>query len=149
VRTSLVIGVAVILMFTGVIPSNSCSCISLTLPEHWHATDVIFSGTVIDVFEAAQAPDSLGRVIVSTSDPIGYTVVVKDIYKGVPADTVMVWTARESSACGYEFSLNGTYLIYAYPRSEDQGLSTSLCTATKPLAAAAEDLAWFAQNPQR
>jgi hypothetical protein len=57
--------------------------------------------------------------------------------------TVSVTTAGSGPACGYTFKIGGQYLVYAYRPKDGSGLSVSLCSRTRPLANAAEDLAFF------
>jgi hypothetical protein len=61
-------------------------------------------------------------------------------------ETVTVSTARDDGACGYPFARGGTYLVYADGEAlTSMGLRTSICTRTRPIEEAAEDLAYFAE----
>jgi HEAT repeat protein len=74
-------------------------------------------------------------------DPIVHVVEVIQVWKGDIGDTTLVSTARMGASCGYPFSSGRSYLIYARTsRIEEADWSTSLCTRTKPLDQAAEDL---------
>jgi MYXO-CTERM domain-containing protein len=63
---------------------------------------------------------------------------VQRAYKGVDQARVMVTTARDSASCGYNFELDRPYLIYAH--AEDDGLSVSLCSRTRALEDAQDDV---------
>ena len=59
------------------------------------------------------------------------------VWKGVEEEEVSVFTANVCCICGYEFKLGESYLVYAYGTD---GLSTDICTRTRPLADAEKDL---------
>jgi hypothetical protein len=60
-------------------------------------------------------------------------------FKGAEADTVTVLTAENGAACGYNFEVGGTYLVYA--DENDGQLAVSLCSRTARIEDAADDLA--------
>jgi hypothetical protein len=64
-------------------------------------------------------------------------------YKGVEGTEVEVFTARSGAACGFGFASGHRYLVYAYRRSENERLSTNLCTRTRHLSHAGEDLEYI------
>ncbi len=55
-----------------------------------------------------------------------------------PAATVL--TASQSATCGYNFKVGATYLIYARDADCGSCFSTHMCTRTRLLEDAAEDL---------
>jgi hypothetical protein len=63
---------------------------------------------------------------------------VDRIWKGAHCGTVTVQTASDSAACGYSFEVGRTYLVYAF---KEGGLSTNICTRTRVIEEASEDLA--------
>ena len=61
-------------------------------------------------------------------------------WKGVDTREVYVRTSGQGSACGYEFSPNGVYLVYGYLRAASgDTVWTGLCTRTRPVENAEED----------
>jgi hypothetical protein len=60
-------------------------------------------------------------------------------WKGVNKGTARVFTSSQSAACGYRFSKGHTYLVYASGNSRGR-LSTNICSRTKRLKDAREDL---------
>lgn len=99
--------------------------------ESIDATDVIFSGTV----ESVRA---------SGEWQLGVTMTVNDGWKGLEASErseVTVYTATDSAACGYAFEEGEEYLVYGYRDEETGVVRAGLCSATKPLEQAEEDLA--------
>jgi hypothetical protein len=94
-----------------------------------HATKV-FSRRVTaleDPYAAAVIQDSL--------DPVTIMFVVKRVWKGDVGPTVQVRTARRGASCGFSLREGEQYLVYAY------NFHVSLCSRTKVLASASEDLA--------
>jgi MYXO-CTERM domain-containing protein len=63
---------------------------------------------------------------------------VERAYKGVREATVDIGTARDSAACGYPFEVGQPYLVYAY--GDADGLAVSLCSRTRPLDDAQDDV---------
>jgi hypothetical protein len=61
-------------------------------------------------------------------------------FLGMQAASVSVVTPGSGPACGYEFKRGERYLVYATRAADGTGLVTGLCSRTKPLADAAEDL---------
>jgi len=70
-------------------------------------------------------------------------------WKGVTTDTVPVVTAADSAACGYPFVTGKTYLVYARKLDGEPELQTNLCSRTKPLASAQDDLAALGEGQVR
>jgi hypothetical protein len=73
------------------------------------------------------------------------TIRVDRAWKGVEAETVTVRTPSGDGPCGYAFQKDQAYLVYAN-RPEAEGdakpqLHTNICTRTKPMADAKDDLA--------
>ncbi|KAA0546378.1 hypothetical protein FZW96_16920 [Bacillus sp. BGMRC 2118] len=114
-------------------PSQSfaCSCMAPgTVEEEFNRANSVFSGKVIRIEENSSSPDNL--------TPIKVVFEVKNTWKGTQDSEVAVYTGTDSASCGYSFVQGKKYLVYA---SESDGhMTTSLCSITKPLAAADEDL---------
>lgn len=70
------------------------------------------------------------------------TVEVAASYKGDAMKSTVLYTSKDGDACGYPFEAGKSYLIYA-ELADNEGekvLRTTLCTRTRPLADAVEDL---------
>ena len=115
----------------------ACSCAGTRPPceAYWDA-DAIFVGTVTfstttKMKEAAY--ESTKRLIRFHVDrPL----------RNVESGEVEVVTGFGDADCGYGFRLGGQYLVYAYSRGE-KILSTSICTRTRPLSKATDDLEYI------
>lgn len=122
-----------LLSLTLVSPGKSfaCSCIQPgSVEEEYSKADAVFSGKVIRIEENKPTEDDF--------TPVKVVFEVKNTWKGVEESEIAVYTGTDSASCGYEFAQGKSYLVYANT-SGDQ-LTTSLCSITKPLASADEDL---------
>ncbi len=119
--------------------ARACGCVSIPAPlVALGEADAVFSGTVVARREASK-PRADGMI--SSMDPVEYTIAVLEIWKGELADTVAVRTARSSASCGYPFKTGVQYLIYANSRADTGCLITNVCTRTKRLGRADRDVA--------
>jgi Tissue inhibitor of metalloproteinase len=111
--------------------SYACSCATPSLKEAVKESKAVFSGEVVRI-------DS-----VQTSSGLPYKVVllkVIDGWKGVDKVQVTVSTAEQGEACGYHFVAAKKYLVFAHSYTENQQINVSLCSRTKPLEDAVDDL---------
>jgi len=67
---------------------------------------------------------------------------VERSYRGLTTKTAEVLSGRNSD-CGYRFQEGVRYLVYAYAHSPTAKLTTSICTRTRPLSEASEDLEYL------
>lgn len=85
-----------------------------------------------------------GRVdSVQRSDGAGmlrYELAVLRVFKGELAATTSIVTASSGATCGRSFVLGKRYLIYAH-LTPDGALGDGLCSRTRPISTADEDLA--------
>jgi hypothetical protein len=66
---------------------------------------------------------------------------VKEPIRGIQSSDIDVFTGHGGGDCGFGFQIGETYLVYAY---EHQGkISTGICTRTRLLSKAAEDMEFF------
>ncbi|HEU4723674.1 MAG TPA: FlgD immunoglobulin-like domain containing protein [Candidatus Eisenbacteria bacterium] len=92
--------------------------------------------------------------VISSGDMIRWRLVVSRGWKGPPLRIVEIYAERSEVSCGFEFQLQGTYLVYAYTMESDwwtgRGwpvgstfplLATNLCSRTQELERADYDLA--------
>ena len=110
----------------------ACTCAVLPPQQAFARSTAVFAGTVTGIEGPAEGS------VVSSADPVRVRFSVWRVWKGPRQRALVVSTARMSISCGYPFTTGGVYLVYAYDR--DGALETNLCTRTRPLALAAEDL---------
>jgi hypothetical protein len=96
----------------------------------------VFTGTVIDIAE----PSRTKRVV---------RMQIGEVLTGVdPAQKeIEILTGMGGGDCGYSFHPGVDYVIYAYKNSEGH-LETGICSRTRPLTQAAEDIAYLRAIPQ-
>lgn len=128
--TVLVLVMTVVVAAAYVPPTWACSCMPPPAPLEAKAQmDGVFSGTVLSV--EGLEPGEMGI-------PVEVTLDVHTIWKGDPGAKVVVRTANNSAACGFNFEEGQQYLVYAH--QEDGEWTTNLCTRTAELSRASADL---------
>ena len=110
---------------------SACSCMPSPAPDKaFEQATAVFVGTVQDI----QQPTGRAAKLV--------TLTVEQGWKGLlphPKPKVTVSTCASGACCGYGFQEKESYLVYAY--GESNALTVSLCSRTRPLAQADDDIA--------
>jgi hypothetical protein len=105
----------------------ACSCIKPPTPaEARNLSEAVVVGKVLEV-----APNGKGSGFV-------VKLQVEQSWKGPSCTEMTVATGRGDGDCGYPFEVGKSYLVYAHKDGET--LRTNICTRTKPLDVADEDL---------
>jgi len=121
----------------------SCSCVVSPLgsPACKAASSyaVIFTGVVSQIVEP-----------VSTRTPFGGTTVaprahfrISEIFKGLDKSTSDIELLMGSFPCTVGFERGVEYIVYASRDAHTGEYSASICSPTRPVTSAAEDLAYF------
>ena len=119
----LVLALVAALSFLTLVPTTAfaCSCVAGSAEEYVDRADVVVSGRFV-------ARDQPGR-IVSSLDPVTYTVEVDRVHKGTASAELEVLTAVSGASCGLEgVALDRHYLVYA--TYEGAELWVGLCGGT-------------------
>lgn len=112
--------------------SFACTCAPpMSAARELERATAVFSGKIVEIRKHKQAEHIFAKVEV--------VFQVEKVWKGVEGRTVSVFTSSQSSACGYGFKEGRTYLVYAHGNAEGK-LSTSICSRTRRLKDASEDL---------
>ena len=124
--------------------AHACSCADSGPPcQAFWKTDAVFSATVISksVVTVETGNESFPR-----EQQIAVKLLVEDTFRGsLGGNDVEIVTGMGGGDCGYNFEKGRKYLIYA---SEYRGrLYAGICSRTRPLIEAAEDLAYFRNLP--
>jgi hypothetical protein len=102
----------------------------------------VFSGTV----------RAIERIEGSPGDPAFHSVrVTFDVdlgYINAPSEIVEVTTGSGGGDCGYRFAIGKRYLIYAWKRPPS-GLTTGICSRTRPIEEAHEDIKYLSSIPAK
>ena len=119
-------------------PSFAAACSCAPPPDPMVAlghSGVVFEGTVIGL--PAPPPEGSRQ---GGPGQVEYRFSVAQSWKGSPGMEVRVFTNSSGAACGRKYQKGETYLIYAQ-MSEEATISDSICSRTRLLSGAAEDLA--------
>ncbi len=117
--------------------AEACSCMAPGSPtEELERSSAVFEGVVTGISQREAQGVVLNEVPRMPAVIVSFNVT--RAWKGVQTETVVVETATNSAACGFSFTVGETYVVYA--RSEGGGLMTGICSRTKAIANAAEDL---------
>ena len=131
-RTPLTVGLALALVLAAA-PAAACTCDTIPSPdEAFAASDGVFEATVDFVRPA--------------DFDVSVDLVVQRSWKGVRTVRVTLRTFADQAACGFPFQVGATYLVYATDLAatgEPAAWRTGLCTRTRPIGDAAEDLAFL------
>lgn len=110
----------------------ACSCASRLPCQAYGEASAVFVGTVRDIRITTATHSNYGRSkrVVRLS--------VDSAFRGIKGSEVDVTTGMGGGDCGFEFVPAEQYLVYAY---ENEGrLSTGICSRTRSISKAAEDL---------
>jgi hypothetical protein len=114
--------------FAEVKRGHACSCLPPPPPSQAFAeARAVFIGKVISFEFLPGMHQRLAKI------------QVLKIWKGTASEADSLLTAANSAACGYDFQVGETYIIYAHQYNVGI-LATNICTRTKPAQHAAEDL---------
>jgi hypothetical protein len=135
-RASSILLLSLLGLFIAPSAADACSCVGGTpLCQSFWTTDAVFSGEVISI---ASTPNPSGEQY------LAHRLVrlkVVDAFRGGVQGVVEVATGAGGGDCGYNFIQGMTYLVYAHVGKS--GLSTSICSRTRVLSQAGEDLAYI------
>lgn len=124
------------IMFLNYSP-NTCFACDCARPdnvnEQLDRSTAVFSGEVIEIVDKNK-----NNSIQSSADPIAVLFKVDESWKGIDQSQVIIYTARDGASCGYEFSLNNKYLVYA--QETDGDLIVNICSRTTLLSSSDKDL---------
>jgi hypothetical protein len=129
--------------------AEACSCLTPgpACQEVFRA-QAVFAATVVSV-EDTQLSVAADRAISSSVRRVRMRVT--EAFTGVLTGEVIVTTGQGGGDCGYPFIAGGSYVVYGQEREGDT-LVTTICSRTKPVRDAAEDLAYlrsFTKAPAR
>jgi len=131
--------VGLVFFLTVVVPIGVLACSCAPPPEvatAFSQADAVFSGRVIGL-ELVPRFDEDPTVSFVIED-LRVKFAVTSCWKGKVTPETILHTTFTCCVCGYRFEIGESYIVYA---SVDDGtLRTSICTRTKPLLYAEEDL---------
>jgi hypothetical protein len=119
-----------------------CSCAGNPPPcqAFWRA-DAVFAGTVV-----SSGKISVDDGVYKRDERLVHLTVDQPI-RGMKTAEVDVVTGWGGGDCGFGFKLGERYLVYAYREEKGQLLATSICSRTRLLSEAGDDLAFIRSLP--
>ena len=133
--------------------SFACSCVQRSTCEFASTASVAFIGKVID-------SEELSRKVVHRELPMGgdwesresvegrqvSRLSIQESFFGTQGKDEIVIETETSSSCGFRLQAGETYLIYADKSDNEVNLMTHMCSGSKLLSRAGEDLAYLRPN---
>lgn len=117
--------------------SFACTCVgSQPVTQSLAQAMAVFSGKVVEI-KRVKRESKPGQQINLRNVEVVFAV--NTLWKGANQKVISVFTSSQSTACGYGFKEGRTYLVYAHGDAHEK-LSTSICTRTRRLKDAREDL---------
>lgn len=138
-----VLFVLVVVLAT-VYEAQACSCAPSGPPcqSFWQA-DAVFSASVVS--KLVIAIDS-GIDLKRKEQQVAVKFLVEDVFRGsLGGNDIEIITGMGGGDCGYNFEKGKKYLVYAY--KSGNRLHAGICSRTRLLTEAAEDLAYFRNLP--
>src|SRR5436853_1034278 len=155
------ISMCAVFVFLLIAPSAwACSCAPIGSNPPCQAAwgvSAVFTGTVTDITEPSPISPpprgsgaTTGRRLANEPNPSlpprnrVVHMQLGEAFFGVPNESkeIEIITGLGGGDCGYGFQVGTAYVVYAYKNSEGQ-LGTGICSRTRPVADAAEDLAYL------
>ena len=132
--------IAIVLFAASAAMACSCADMGTEICQTYWSTSVLFSGRVVQVDDIPRKDNGDYFLL---SKRVKFAVI--DPFRGVTGQTVEVLTGSGGGDCGYNFQLNESYLVYAW---DNEGkISTGICSPTKRLSDAGEDMAYIRGLP--
>ncbi len=126
---------------------SACSCVGpIPVCQAVWQTDAVFTGEVLAVTDEKRATTTNQTPELQSGRQV--RVRVLESFRGEAAKEIDVFTGSGGGDCGFTFQTGASYLIYAYRHPATGRLSTGICSRTKLLANASEDLAYL-RGPAR
>ncbi|MBD8025154.1 hypothetical protein H9636_00655 [Ureibacillus sp. Re31] len=114
--------------------SYACSCVQPeSAQKELSARDFVFSGKVKKIIDQNE-----NSIIKSSADLLKIHFEVNETWKGIDETEVIVFTERDSASCGFSFTTNEDYLVYA--NKEEGKKKVNICSRTSPLVNASVDI---------
>jgi len=133
--------VVVSLLLTFTRDASACSCASPGPPcQNALQVDAVFVGTVQSISPLPEDGPPLrpGEYRIPRTLRVEFVAVVA--FRGIQGPAMSVLTAGSGPACGYEFKQGKRYLVYATRTKDGTSLVTGICSRTRRLEDAGEDI---------
>ena len=135
-RLVLVVTLTVLWLMPHPDATYACSCMSVSPSEAFERADAVFVGRAVSVtgVEIVHGDATYVDSLITEFD-------VATVWKGPVEHTIHIRSGADGASCGYRFTEDGEYIVYAYYSENREGLRTGLCARTAELSWGLEDLA--------
>jgi Carboxypeptidase regulatory-like domain len=137
-RTVIISTTAVLVVLLGASSAFCCSCIGPGPPcQSYGNTPAVFVGTALEVKQTSE------KLIAGEDRQFpqrAFIFRIDEPFRGVNTAQVEVRTGMGGGDCGYNFKLGERYLVYASFNATNGFYGTNICTRTRPVSDAGEDL---------
>ncbi|HEY7287441.1 MAG TPA: carboxypeptidase regulatory-like domain-containing protein [Vicinamibacterales bacterium] len=122
--------------------ANACSCVSIgEACQNFFQVDSVFVGRVVSIDDLVQADQPGGQTGLPRHKRV--QIEVAETFRGdVSVGRITVFTGQGGGDCGYPFKMDGAYMVYAHRDRTSNELTVAICSRTRPLNEADEDLAF-------
>lgn len=132
-----------VLLFLWTSPASACSCNTPTVELGLQQANQVFSGRVLAVELRTREPDADGLRQIDSH----VLFEVNEWWKGqTPSQIEITTSGGGGPSCGLEFVTGQQYLVYAIKDLKTDMLVSTLCSRTKWLSTAHEDLAYLSKG---
>jgi hypothetical protein len=115
-------------------PAYSCTCMApATAAEALQKSSAAFRGRVLTIYRSFF--DRLG-ITNSAGHRVQFEITKQ--WKGTPSKNIVVITRLTGEACGFPFEEKKEYLVYVVTEPKD--IQTGICTGTKNIAEAEQEM---------
>jgi len=126
---------AMVFVLGATVAASACSCApSLDVDQELHRADAVFAGRVVALELVLSSDPAIGVSL----EQLRATLSVHSAWKGDVGEQTVVYTVFTCCVCGFRFEIGEEYLVYAI--EQDGELHTSICTRTRLLGVASDDL---------
>jgi hypothetical protein len=120
--------------FLSIGPAYACTCMAPpTAAEALQKSSAVFRGRVVTIYRSF-----LDRVGITNTAGYRVQFEITKQWKGTPAKSIVVITRITGEACGFPFEEKKEYLVYVVTEPKD--IQTGICTGTKNIAEAEEEM---------
>lgn len=128
--------IAIVLSFIFYTQSFACSCLQPESPtKELEKTDLVFIWKVNNIETKKANNEIVWEVQTNFVD-----FEVNSVIKWDKSSNITVRTPESSATCGYNFTENDDYIVYAYNYKEEGDHGVSLCSRTALLENATDDI---------
>lgn len=140
---SFLLAFTVILLSALVSNTNACTCGRISACEAYANASVVFVGLVtktgVRKTQVHFPSNAMSTTVTSSTSAASFNV--EEAFRGVEVTEIEI--SGEGTTCDYYFKQGERYLIYAHPSNDGKTFHTNICSGTKPLSEAKDDLTYL------